>query len=109
MALVRAGRRSNSPIRGQQDSIRNPEATIRGQSSSTKGISAGNFPHASQKLHQAAISKRQGNNNIRLLDTASVGVDSRENESSQGESRETKRSWVSEFAVFVRLPQPRVQ
>lgn len=81
------------------DGVREPETTVRGQSSSTKGVTDGHLPHTSEKLDQTTIAECDGNDDVWFGDTSSLEVDEGEDEGGQRESGETKRSWVGKLAL----------
>lgn len=57
-----------------------------------------NIPHAGEKLDQATIAKREGDNKVGMLNVPRADVDERQDESGQGESRQAQGSWVGELA-----------
>jgi hypothetical protein len=65
---------------------------------------ARNIPHASKQLNKTSVAESEGNDNVRSLDTSGVHVDTGQDESGQGESRETQRRRVGELAVLVGPP-----
>lgn len=68
-----------------------------------------NIPHASQQLDQTAVGVGEGNDNVGLLNTASLHVDGRKDKRGQGESAQSQGSGVGELAVLVGAEDPRLQ
>lgn len=68
-------------------------------------LKLGNSPHASQELHKPAITKGQGDDDVRGGDTTGLEVDGGEDESSQGEGTEAERGGVGELAALNGLVQ----
>ena len=64
----------------------------------------GYVPHARQKLNQTTIAESKTDDNaVDASEISGIQVQQAEDESGQGKSRETKRSWVGEFATLDRL------
>ena len=63
------------------------------------------IPHTSQQLDKTTITESRTDDNVRLSDVPSTHVDSRKDESSQGESRQAQRSRVGKLALLDRPVQ----
>ena len=57
-------------------------------------------PHAGKELNKATIAKSKCDNDVGGCETASTDVDQAEDEGCQGESGETKRCGIGEFATL---------
>ena len=88
---------------GQDDGGTDPETTVGRKSSGTKGVANGHLPHTGEKLDKTTVGESGTNDERWGGDTASSQVDEGEDEGGQGESGETKRSWVGKLAVGGRL------
>lgn len=122
-ARATQARRNLEPTGGQDDSEREPETTIRRQSSSTKGVTNSHFPakalahatrepdrkkyipHTSQQLDKTTITESQSDNNVGLSDISGTHVDCAQHESGEGESAQAQRSRVTELAALNGLVQ----
>ena len=69
----------------------------------------GNIPHASKQLDETTVTESKTDDNVGLGDVTSAHVDSRKDESGQGESRQAQRSRVGELAALDRLVQTRLE
>jgi hypothetical protein len=56
------------------------------------------FPHPREQLNQATVGIRASDHYIGNRNTASIGVDQRQDERGRGESTESQGSGVAEFA-----------
>lgn len=61
------------------------------------------IPHAGKKLAKTTVSKGRTNDNAWRGEASGTKVDERQQESRQGETAETERSWVGELALLVDL------
>lgn len=119
----------------EDESIRDPEATVRREGGGTervpyshlpeergkhKKVSATwwvpggreegprpdwNSPHAGQELHEPAVAESQGDDDVRGGDTTGLEVDGGEDEGGQGEGAEAERGRVGDLAVLDGLVQ----
>lgn len=106
---------------GEDDAEREPETTIRGESSGTKGVSDGHFPvekdqrhtwderkgpaslflpHARKQLHQATIAKGDRHHDIRLRNPPRAHVDQTQHKGRQGKRTESQRRRIGNLPVL---------
>lgn len=114
--LVGAALADDVPVGREQDAIGDPEAAVRRESGSTKGVADGHFPggvlvvwfwwgsgdeslpHAGEELDETAIPKGQGDYDVGHGDAARVEVDGREHKRGERKGAQTERRRVGELA-----------
>jgi hypothetical protein len=59
-----------------------------------------NLPHACKQLDQTTVCEGRGNDDVWLSNTTGVQIDQREDECSQGESRQAERCWIGDSFLW---------
>jgi hypothetical protein len=67
------------------------------------------IPHAGEELNKATIAKSEADNDVGGCETSSAEVDQAEDKGCQGESTETKRCGIGEFATLDTLVETRLK
>jgi len=89
----------NASAGDEDESIGDPEATVRGEGSRTEGVAASKLPHASEELNEASNADGHADDNVGRGDTASADVVEREDEGGGREGEQSKRGGVGKLPV----------
>lgn len=96
-AIIRS---DNIKSRCEDDAKGDPEATVRGQGSSTEGIADGHLPHAGEELDETAVAVGESDDEVGSGDVVGADVDEGEDEGGEGEGTETEGSWVGDLLLL---------
>lgn len=78
---------------------REPERAVGSECGSTKSIASGEFPHTSKELGETTAEESHADDNVGCVDTTSIDIVQRQDESRRCEGEETKWAGVAELGA----------